>query len=406
MIKSSKVSLKYSNTSKKVELEHFIEEYRRVVSIFIDILWDMENVTSLLPKNITDKVTDSWLSQRAIQSAGKQASAIVRGTKTKYRRRLWQINKFKELGQHKKARKLQYIHDQTTISKPHIHNIQPELDSRFVSFDMNNNTSFDGWIILTSLGNKMKLILPFKKHKQFNNMLEQGTLKQCVRLSPTSATLMFDTPDTELRHFGVTVGIDIGQTTTLTLSTGQSIDTDAHGHTYGSICKTLARKKKGSKNFKQTDIHRSNYIRWAVNQVNLDGIKQINIENIKHMRRGKRSSRILSHWNYAELFGKLEEKLIEHGVHIHKVSPTYTSQRCSACGWVRKGNRKGKQFKCDKCAFACDADLNGSLNITLNLPPIGKKKRLLQNNKTGFYWPAISEAPIVPHTQETLSIFQ
>ena len=79
------------------------------------------------------------------------------------------------------------------------------------------------------------------------------------------------------------------------------------------------------------------------------------------------------------------------------MNPTYTSQRCSRCGWVRKGNRKGKQFKCDKCGFTHDADLNASSNIALDLPPVWKKERLLQNNRAGFYWNEVGKEPIVPN---------
>ena len=55
-----------------------------------------------------------------------------------------------------------------------------------------------------------------------------------------------------------------------------------------------------SKNFEKTNKHRSNYIRWAVNRLNLNGVQKINLERIKHLRRGKKSSRLLSHWNYAD----------------------------------------------------------------------------------------------------------
>jgi IS605 OrfB family transposase len=284
--------------------------------------------------------------------------------------------------------------------------VQPELDSRFVKIDTDNKTLFDGWLTLSSLGNKLKIIIPFKKTKHFNKMLERGTVKDGVRISKENITFLFDLAEPTPIQFGKIIGIDIGQKTTLTCSDGQVIDTDKHGHTYSSICQKLARKKKGSKNFEQTDKHRNNYIRWAVNRLNLNGVQKINLERIKHLRRGKKSSRLLSHWNYAELVDKLEEKLNDAGVQIVKVSPTYTSQRCSRCGWTRKRNRKGKQFKCDKCSFECDADLNGSLNISFDLPSIKTEERLQRKNITGFFWNVVSKEPIVPCVLKTNDIFQ
>jgi len=78
------------------------------------------------------------------------------------------------------------------------------------------------------------------------------------------------------------------------------------------------------------------------------------------------------------------------------LNPTYTSQRCSKCGWVRKGNRSGKLFKCDKCFFEYDADLNAAINLSLKLKPIGKQQQLKQENRIGFYWNVLDQELIVP----------
>ena len=104
----------------------------------------------------------------------------------------------------------------------------------------------------------------------------------------------------------------------------------------------------------------------------------------------------MSHWTYTDISYKLESLCEEHGVQTLYVSPTYTSQRCSECGWVRKSNRKGSQFKCKSCGFTLDADLNASLNIALDLPDISEKKRLSRPNKKGFYWNVIGKECIVP----------
>ena len=261
--------------------------------------------------------------------------------------------------------------------------------------------AFDGWITLGSLGNKLKFEIPFKKHKHFNKMIKRGSLKQCVRLSKNNIVLMFDIKDPEQKKENKTIiGIDVGQKTILTCSDNQIISMDSHGHSYQTICQRLSRKQKGSKGFKRTEAHRANFIGWSINQLNLKEIGAVNLENIKNLRKGKRSSRSLSHWNYSELFEKLERKLVENGVRINKLSPVYTSQRCFNCGWVRKGNRRGKQFKCDKCSFEYDADLNASKNISLNLKAISRKERLQQKNKDGFYWPVVGEEPIVPRARK------
>ena len=189
---------------------------------------------------------------------------------------------------------------------------------------------------------------------------------------------------------------DIGQKTILSCSDGQVIDTDCHGNNYTSICQKLARKKKNSRAFNKAVTHRTNYINWSVNQLNLEGVKTCNRENIKHLRKFKNSSRLMKHWNYAELFDKLDTRLIEAGVQLNKLNPTYTSQRCSVCGWIRKGNRTKKWFKCEKCGHSQDADLNASTNLSLELEPISSKQRLRNLNRTGFYWIVVGQEHIVP----------
>ena len=49
---------------------------------------------------------------------------------------------------------------------------------------------------------------------------------------------------------------------------------------------------------------------------------------------------------------------------VEKISPAYTSQRCSACGHVAAGSRESQAlFRCVACGFACNADVNAASNI-------------------------------------------
>ena len=399
MIRSSKTTLKFTNQSKLNSVNSFINEYRLVLIKFVNLIWYMDKIPSLLPKEITSQVS-TWLTARAVQCAAKQASGIVRGTQTKQKRRLFIINKFIKNGNFHKARKLRVIYDKVKQTKPDINNIECELDERFVTIDFNNNTVFDGWLTLTCLGNKLKLNIPIRKHKHFNKLLELGNVKKGIRLGKEYITFNFDTKDPLNKEDGKTLGIDIGQKTTLSCSDGQQLEQDIHGHTYTSICRKLSRKIKDSKSFNRTVTHRRNYLQWIVNNLNLDGVKVVNRENIKNLRKFTNTSRMMKHWNYAELFEVLDNKLGERGVLVNKLSPTYTSQRCSSCGWTRKSNRKGKRFRCGECSFEHDSDLNAALNLGFTLPSITTAERLKHNNIKGFYWNVLGKEPIVPHVQE------
>ena len=49
---------------------------------------------------------------------------------------------------------------------------------------------------------------------------------------------------------------------------------------------------------------------------------------------------------------------------VEKISPAFTSQRCSACGQVDAKSRESQaRFACTACGFACNADVNAARNI-------------------------------------------
>jgi transposase len=381
MIRSTKTSLKFSNKCKLSDLHLLIDEYRRVLSCFVDLLWDEDKIPTLLPKSITGQV-DTWLSARMIQCVGKQASGVVRGVQKKQKNRKYMIDKFTKEGNTKDAAKLQKIYDEATITKPNVNEIEMELDSRFVKVDLENETCFDGWITLTSVGNKMRILLPFKKTRHFNKMLDKGKMKSGVRLSKRQITLMFDV-EVEQKKSGKTIGIDIGQKTVISTSNGFMSKKNKHGHDLSTITEIMNRKKKGSKGFERAQDHRKNYINWSINQLDLSGVGRVNREDIKDLRRGRRTSKGLNHWTYTLIFDKLDRYCEDQGVLVTRLSPSYTSQRCSVCGWVKKANRKTqKQFICTSCGFREDADKNASVNLSLDLPKVS----LGLNNNEGFYW--------------------
>ncbi len=400
MIRSSKVTLKFANTEKRQQINLFIDEYKNVISQFIDLLWNLEKVPNLIPKEISSQIS-TWLSARAIQCAGKQASGIVRGTRRKQEQRLFIINKFLQEGKIEQANKLQKIYNNVKISKPNIFNICPELDERFIKQDWNNSTIFDGYITLASLGNKLKIEIPVKKHKHFNKLNEKGNLLKGIRLSKNFITFNFEISEPQSKSYGKIIGVDIGIKKTFMSSDKQHSTKNSDLHDLDNILNRLSKKKKGSNSFNKLVNLRKNYINWSINQLNLSDVQKVNIEDIKNLRFKNRTSRKLSHFVYKEIFDKLESHCVENGVRINKVPSAFTSQRCSSCGWVQKSNRYRELFKCKICKFTCDADLNGAMNISFDLPKLSKQVLLSKINKTGFYWNLISQEFIVPDSPKT-----
>lgn len=388
MIKSTKVSLKFANKNKKDVLEEIRCEYLRGLKFFISLFWNTEKVESLPSKEYTDQFK-SWFSKRMIQCCAKQASGIVRGTQKKQKSRLFVIEKLLLDGKIKEAAKLRRIYDESSVSMPDLSSVSMDLSSQIVSkIEFDSETSFDGWVALNSIGNKIKLVIPFKKTKHLNRLMNKGAdLKSFVSICKNSITLCVEVPDAPITEDGATIGIDIGMTSIVSTSDGDQITEDPHRHSLQSICEKLARKKKGSKGFERAVKHRDNFIRWSLNQIKFDGIKHIKIEKIRKLRHKKRTSRLLSGWVSSQILNYIKAKAQENGVRISELSPSYTSQRCSKCGWVRKSNRNGKTFKCKHCGFTMDADLNAAINISLELPKLKVEEvRLKRRNLKGFFW--------------------
>jgi transposase len=409
MIRSTKVSLKFANSSKLEILQTYLKEYNKVVQLIAEILWDFDKIPSLMNSEISNKIKEqTFLSSRMIQAAGKQASSVVRGTKKKHSKRIWMINKLKEQGKFKKARKLEAITAARNPSSPKfLKEIPMVLDSRFIAISLESKTpTFDGWLTFHS-GTRIKLEIPFKRTKHLNKLLSSGfVLKEgSASISGKNITLFFEKEESESKGT-LTAGIDVGIKTCLSLADGKNepsgTPVDNHGWTLEKINLTLCRKKKGSKGFLKAQNHRHNFIGWSVNQLPWDSFKELKIENIKYLGKYKRLPRYLKHFTYSEIFDRLEQRAEVQGVLVTKVSPTYTSQRCSKCSWTRKSNRKGKQFRCTSCGHTEDADLNAARNIRLDLKPVGKKERLERKNLKGFFWESESpgQEPVVPAVRE------
>jgi len=86
------------------------------------------------------------------------------------------------------------------------------------------------------------------------------------------------------------------------------------------------------------------------------------------------------HWFFGQIQARIADLAPRKGIFVEWVKAAYTSSRCSKCGYIgktkaeRKKARQGKVFKCPKCNFQLDADLDAARNIRVapiskNIPP-------------------------------------
>ena len=333
MIRKSTLSLKNSNISKLSILDKIFLESKRVINLYINELWEEKDFSS---KFIDFKV-DSWLSARLLQCLGKQALQIVKS-------------------QRKKKKKIKPVFTRDVI----------ELDSRFVDFRSDEN-SFDFWVKLTCLGNKINLKLPARKHKHFNKF-KNGEQKKSCRLRKVTGNYCLDVYFEKEENFktkGDILGVDIGYKKLIVTSEKEIIGKD-----FEKLAEKISRKKVKSKAFYKALKERDNFICRCVNKLGLGEVKDLIVEDLKNVKKNtKKDRRIrtkfmnkLQRWTYSQVLFRLGNKCIVQGVNVVKVLPHYTSRTCSVCGEICKSNRKGEIYKCS-CGVRMDADINAAINI-------------------------------------------
>jgi IS605 OrfB family transposase len=334
MIRKSTVNLKYANKGKLEKINTTAIEYRRVVNIFIDTLWEQKQFSGKFVKNTQ---VESQLSARLKQAAAKQALAIVKS-------------------QRKKKKK----------HKPRFNKLVMELDSRFVTITQDGDSSFDIWVKLSSVGNKIILNLPSRKHKHINKLIDtEWQIKKSVRIRVTDKgcflDMFFQKKAPAPRTDGKLKAIDIGYKKLIVSSDGEFIgDSD--------IYEKIARKKQGSKAFRRALTERDNLIDRSCNQLKLNDVRALyaeDLKNVKHKSEGKIRKSFnnkLQRWVYPKVLAKLSMLCEEGGIIFKKVPPRYTSRRCCGCGVIDKKNRRGETYRC-ACGLLMDADENAAKNI-------------------------------------------
>jgi hypothetical protein len=143
--------------------------------------------------------------------------------------------------------------------------------------------------------------------------------------------------------------------------------------------------------------------------LNFKNVKQVNLERIVNIRKGKKCCNRLSRWTYTDIRSKLVRLSETEGFGLVEQDNKFRSQRCSVCGWVHKSNRKGKTLRCQSaiCTNTADADLNAASNHETELCDISYHRVWYEhlNRTSGFYWTKNGVynrdgEQIVPHAQK------
>lgn len=402
IVKSSTHSLRFANTNKQAQVRAFLTEYNRAIWWFVDYLWttriewagrilDVSHNRLDVPTFISTVDIDfpSTLSARAIKLASGEAIGIVKSQTAKRRRQLHVLSTKMSGGDVSSVRNLQKKIDSQPLIKPSRmrNSLFANLDSNCCKFIPEKTAEFDGYLKLHALGKSFGTIyLPIKFTRHSNKFQSADYELMTSWQIGLDAVHSRWCGESQVPLGNRIVGADQGLTTCLSLSDGQVTQKCRHGHDLSSIIADLGRKTKGSAGFRRAQNHRTNYINWSINQLNLFGVSELRLEKLFQMRKGVRTSAALNRWTYTQINAQIISRCEALGVRVVEQSATYRSQRCSECGWTHKPSRKGKEFTCTSCACVIDADVNGALNHEADLYrlPAGLWQQKL--NKAGFFW--------------------
>ncbi len=302
-----------------------------------------------------------------------------------------------------------------------------------VKYNKNFNSSINAFINIGGFKNGV-LQIPTRYSKKYHNRISAYQNKKGSQ-NTTSYTVIFkdknkinisipidgvrEIPDAleNTNYLGVDVNI---KNNLFCLEDGNTIDFDRNMvQDYVDFLKYLDNKKKNktnmglkkeeisrlsSKDFKtyskaQTKI--KNMIKEKCNhlikQTKESGKNHLVLEDLKLLGKlfsksdefhGFRYSRLIRFLNLSDVKNILTSIAHKHGVSVSFINSEYTSQMCSKCKHVEKGNRKKQEeFKCLKCGFEFNADANSALNIKNRVLEDVLVKRLLMRNDFNEFIP-------------------
>ena len=342
--RSSKCTLRFATKAKRDLLAEVLTEYGRVVNFFIEHFWDLEEPPSkgeLLKPVVDLPGSMTWLSARFRKVAAREALSMVSAS-----RRRWKDKAVMP------AHKGKTMYVSSTVCE-----LREAKDAEH----------FDCWLMLRSIGSKVSIDLPIKKHKHFNRLAARGKRLNSYVITPYKVIFAFEIDTGPKRTTGVNLGIDTGIKALASLSDGRQLGTDIEAHVervkrcqHGSNGQETARRAlKQRMNEVARDVLATPDLRLVV----AERLKDLNKNTKKRRRLGRKMRRSLGAWAYRYWLGRVESRCEDNRVVFRSVNPAHTSQRCHACGHTERANRSGTEFKCRNCGHADNADVNAALNI-------------------------------------------
>lgn len=271
------------------------------------------------------------------------------------------------------------------ISLPDLSRVRTfKLDEKVAQLEVTKNAHHvDFWLKLSTLEKGKPMYIPLKNNPYYMELLKTGErvhfVQVCLKEGKLTVSPILAHEKSPLKTDGEELGLDFGMVAMFTTSMGERYGITSFNKL--KIWDELLLKKTKElqvqgKALKSDPYYNSlqsrirsfikNEIGRILNKLASKGIAVFVVEKFDFRGGGlsRRMNRLLAR-TYRKVIkdklARLEEKC---GITTVEVNAAYTSQECSKCGFVSKGNRKlQSEFRCACCGHKVNADVNAARNI-------------------------------------------
>lgn len=340
----------------KKALEKTMSLYTKAFIQCIDVAWEMEKLSAVKVHKETYKKLKKKLGLKSqyLCSARNRAVENVKS-----------IRVLKKKGK--------------KVSKPIITRVPIRLDARTLSFDKLRETAS----VATQNG---RIKIPIFWHRQAVKYKDWGCKSGEVGIDRKGRwviRLIFEKEPEMLKRTGNVIGVDRGIRHAIVSSNNRFLGKGSFAEHERKLLMLMSRLQSKGTHSARRHLKKSAG-RWRRFKENCDRIiakdffstilpgDTIVLEKLTNIRErcgskgkvNKKHRSKMGRWSFRRLENAIKYIAELSGVYVEYIKPHYTSQMCSNCNIIVKGNRKNQSFYSCSCGLKLSADLNASRNIS------------------------------------------
>jgi Probable transposase. len=258
--RATKSTTQFLTQKKRTLLYTVMDEYSRLVNLFIVMFWDNHFTRKDLTKEITN-LPDSWLSARMRQCAAREALGLLNSAKEQAKKR----------GEEPRVP---------------IHTGKKMMLSAQIAQVEKGRNSFDLWVMLSSIGNGIQIKIPIKRHRHFNGF-NGWQIATTIVIHRQYVQFAFEKETGEKKATGQLVGVDVGINHLLVTSQGLLLGSEVK-----ALIDTIKRKQQNSKPYIRAKKTLSYYLHKVVKDFfKTQDLRLVVVEKLNGLKQGKQPHR-------------------------------------------------------------------------------------------------------------------